>query len=126
MHKKIRILTVNTKIVLYTTLILLVGGFVFLFISEYNNTLLQHETLFGKITAASFSAVSPSTAGFDAIDYSKMSVPSLLFVIFLMWIGGSPASTAGGIKTSTFALATLNIFAVARGKDRIQLFGSRI
>ena len=50
-----------------------------------------------------------------------MNVPSLLFIIFLMWIGGSPASTAGGIKTSTFALATLNIFAVASGKSRIQL-----
>ncbi|MFD2908677.1 TrkH family potassium uptake protein [Flavobacterium ardleyense] len=125
-HKKIRIITVNTKIVIYTTLILLVAGFIFLFISEYNNTLLQHDSLFGKITAASFSAVSPRTAGFDAIDYSKMTVPSLLFVIFLMWIGGSPASTAGGIKTSTFALATLNIIAVARGKGRIQLFGRRI
>lgn len=43
-----------------------------------------------------------------------------------MWIGGSPASTAGGIKTSTFALATLNIFAVARGKSRIEFFGRRI
>ena len=125
-HKKIRILTVNTKIVLYTTFILLIGGFLFLFIAEYNNTLLEHETIFGKITVASFSAVSPRTAGFDAVDYSKMNVHSLLFIIFLMWIGGSPASTAGGIKTSTFALATLNIFSVARGKGRIQLFGRRI
>ncbi|UFH36299.1 TrkH family potassium uptake protein [Flavobacterium acetivorans] len=125
-HKKIRIITVNTKIVIYTTLLLLVGGFVFLFISEYNNTLLEHNTVFGKITAASFNAVSPRTAGFNAVDYEKMNVPSLLFVIFLMWIGGSPASTAGGIKTSTFALATLNIFAVARGKSRIQIFGRRI
>lgn len=125
-HKKIRIITLNTKIVIYTTLLLLVGGFVFLFISEYNNTLLEHDTIFGKITAASFNAVSPRTAGFNAVDYEKMTVPSLLFIIFLMWIGGSPASTAGGIKTSTFALATLNIFAVARGKNRIQIFGRRI
>ncbi len=125
-HKKIRILTVNTKIVLYTTFFLLIGGFLFLFIAEYNNTLLEHESIFGKITVASFSAVSPRTAGFDAVDYSKMNVHSLLFIIFLMWIGGSPASTAGGIKTSTFALATLNIFSVARGKGRIQLFGRRI
>ena len=125
-HKKIRILTVNTKIVLYTTFILLIGGFLFLFIAEYNNTLLEHESIFGKITVASFSADSPRTAGFDAVDYSKMNVHSLLFIIFLMWIGGSPASTAGGIKTSTFALATLNIFSVARGKGRIQLFGRRI
>jgi Trk-type K+ transport system membrane component len=105
---------------------LLVGGFVFLYISEYNNTLLEHQSVFGKITAASFNSVTPRTAGFNAVDYSQFNVPSLLFIIFLMWIGGSPASTAGGIKTSTFALATLNIFSVARGKSRIEIFGRRI
>ena len=125
-HKKVRIITLNTRIVLYTTAILLVGGTLFLYISEYNITLLQHDTVFGKITAAAFNAVSPRTAGFSATDYAEMGVPSLLFIILLMWIGGSPASTAGGIKTSTFALATLNIVAVARGKSRIQLFGRRI
>ena len=125
-HKKVRIITLNTQIVIYTTLILLISGFVFLFISEYNNTLLEHNTIFGKITAASFNSVTPRTAGFNAVDFTQMNVPSLLFIIFLMWIGGSPASTAGGIKTSTFALATLNIFAVASGKSRIQLFGRRI
>ena len=125
-HKKVRIITLNTRIVIYTTLILLIGGSLFLFISEYNHTLLEHQSLFGKITSASFNAVSPRTAGFSAVNYADMGVPSLLFIIFLMWIGGSPASTAGGIKTSTFALATLNIVAVARGKSRIQLFGRRI
>ncbi|WP_333807900.1 TrkH family potassium uptake protein [Flavobacterium sp.] len=125
-HKKVRIITLNTQIVIYTTLLLLIGGFIFLYISEYNNTLLEHKSFFGKITAASFNAVTPRTAGFNTVDFTQMNVPSLLFVIFLMWIGGSPASTAGGIKTSTFALATLNIFAVARGKSRIQLFGRRI
>ena len=125
-HKKVRIITLNTQIVIYTTLVLLIGGFIFLFISEYNNTLLEHNSTFGKITAAAFNSVTPRTAGFNAVDFTQMNVPSLLLVIFLMWIGGSPASTAGGIKTSTFALATLNIFAVASGKSRIQLFGRRI
>ena len=125
-HKKVRIITLNTQIVIYTTLILLIGGFIFLFISEYNNTLLEHQSTFGKITAAAFNSVTPRTAGFNAVDFTQMNVPSLLLIIFLMWIGGSPASTAGGIKTSTFALATLNIFAVARGKSRIELFGRRI
>lgn len=125
-HKQIKIITLNTKIVVYTTAILLIGGWIFLFISEYNNTLLQHETIFGKITNAAFNAVTPRTAGFNVIDFADMTVPSLLFIIFLMWIGASPASTGGGVKTSTFALATLNIFAVARGKSRIQIFGRRI
>jgi len=125
-HKDIRIITLNTKIVIYTTIALLISGFVFLFISEYNNTLLIHDTVFGKVTNAAFNAVTPRTAGFNVVDFSEMTVPSLLFIIFLMWIGGSPASTAGGVKTSTFAIATLNIFAVASGKSRIQLFGRRI
>ena len=125
-HKQVSVITVNTKIVIYTTIILLFGGWLFLFISEYNNTLLEHQTVFGKITNAAFSSVTPRTAGFNVVDYTNMTVPSLLFIIFLMWIGASPASTGGGVKTSTFALATLNIFAVAKGKSRIQIFGRRI
>jgi Trk-type K+ transport system membrane component len=125
-HKQVPIITLNTKIVIYTTIILLFSGWVFLFISEYNNTMLEHTTTFGKITNAAFNSVTPRTAGFNTIDFTQMTVPSLLFVIFLMWIGASPASTGGGIKTSTFALATLNIFAVAKGKNRIQFRGRRI
>lgn len=125
-HKDIRIITLNTKIVIFTTITLLISGFIFLFISEYNNTLLIHDTVFGKVTNAAFNSVTPRTAGFNVIDFTEMTVPSLLFIIFLMWIGASPASTGGGVKTSTFAIATLNIFAVASGKTRIQLFGRRI
>ena len=83
-HKKVRIITLNTQIVIYTTLILLISGFVFLFISEYNNTLLEHNTIFGKITAASFNSVTPRTAGFNAVDFTQMNVPSLLFIIFFI------------------------------------------
>lgn len=125
-HKDIRIITLNTKIVIYTTIFLLIGGWIFLFISEYNNTLIIHETFLGKITNAAFNSVTPRTAGFNTIDFSQMTLPSLLFIIFLMWIGASPASTGGGVKTSTFAIATLNILAIAQGKSRIQLFGRRI
>ncbi len=124
-HKRIPIITLNSKIVIYTTLILLFSGWIFLFISEYNNTLLDHKTIFGKLTNAAFSSVTPRTAGFNVVDYSAMTVPSLLFVIFLMWVGASPASTGGGIKTSTFAIATLNIIAIAKGKSRIEIFGRR-
>ncbi|MGV7106262.1 TrkH family potassium uptake protein [Flavobacterium sp. U410] len=125
-HKDIKIITLNSKIVIYTTIFLLVSGWVFLFITEYHNTMEIHRTFFGKLTTAAFNSVTPRTAGFNVIDFSQMTVPSLLFVIFLMWIGASPASTGGGIKTSTFALATLNIIAIAKGKERIQIFGRRI
>lgn len=125
-HKQVSIMTLNTKIVLYTTAALILGGFIFLMISEWQNTLSLHDTFFGKVSSAVFNAVTPRTAGFNTMDFSEYTVPSLLFIIFLMWIGASPASTGGGIKTSTFALATLNIFSIARGKSRIQLFGRRV
>lgn len=125
-HKQVSIMTLNTKIVLYTTAALILGGFIFLMISEWQNTLSLHDTVFGKVSSSVFNAVTPRTAGFNTMDFSEYTVPSLLFIIFLMWIGASPASTGGGIKTSTFALATLNIFSIARGKSRIQLFGRRV
>lgn len=125
-EKNIKIITLNTKIVVYTTLILIFGGWIFLFVSEYYATLEQHTTLLGKVTTSAFNSITPRTAGFNTVDFSQMTVASLLLIIFLMWIGGSPASTAGGIKTSTFAIATLNIVSIAKGKTRIEVFGRRI
>lgn len=125
-QKNIRIITLNTRIVIYTTLILIFGGFVLMYITEYNATQQMHSTVVGKITTAFFNSVTPRTAGFNTVDLTKMTVPTLLLIMFLMWVGGSPASTAGGIKTSTFALATLNIFSIAQGKSRIEVGGRRI
>ena len=125
-RKEAHIVTVNSKIVLYTTAILLVGGFFLLMATEYNATLEQHSTIWGKITTSAFNSITPRTAGFQTADMTQYTVPSLVIIILLMWIGASPASTGGGIKTSTFALALLNIVAVAKGKSRIQLWGRRI
>lgn len=125
-ERNIKIITLNTKIVVYTTLILIFGGWIFLFISEYYATLQEHTTLVGKLTTSAFNSITPRTAGFNTVDFSQMTISSLLIIIFLMWIGGSPASTAGGIKTSTFAIATLNILSIAKGKTRIEVFGRRI
>ncbi|OYX27556.1 MAG: potassium transporter [Flavobacteriales bacterium 32-35-8] len=117
----VRVVTLNSKLILVTTSILLVAGFVFFYFAEANHTLKEHTTVFGRITSAMFSSVTPRTAGFNTIDYTQVATPSLLFVMLLMWIGASPASTGGGIKTSTFAIATLNIFATAKGKKRIEI-----
>ncbi len=125
-QRNIRIITLNTRIVIYTTLILIISGWVVLFITEYNATLQMHNTFVGKITTSAFNSITPRTAGFNTVDMTQMTVPTLLLIMFLMWIGGSPASTAGGIKTSTFALATLNIFSIAQGKSRIEIGGRRI
>lgn len=117
----VRVFKLNSKIIFVTTAILLLAGFIFFFFAEANHSLKEHTTLFGRITSAMFSSVTPRTAGFSTVDYTQVATPSLLFVIFLMWIGASPASTGGGIKTSTFAIATMNIIATARGRKRIEI-----
>lgn len=119
------IININTRIVLVTTLILLVVGTALIFIFEYNNTLAEHG-MFGKIVTAFFGAVTPRTAGFSSVDYSQIHMSTILLLYVLMWIGASPASTGGGIKTSTFAISVMNAIALARGKDRIECYGREI
>jgi len=114
------VFTLNTKLVLYTTLILLITGTVIFYALEYNNTLAEHKGP-GKIITAFFGAATPRTAGFNTVDTNIISIPTLMFVVLLMWIGASPASTGGGIKTSTFALAVLNIINLAKGKNKVEL-----
>ncbi len=121
-----RVINLNTKIVLYTTAILIVGGAVFFLFSEQQTNLLEHKTAFGKFTTAMFSSVTSRTAGFNTVNMADFTIPGLLFMIFLMWVGASPASTGGGIKTTTFALATLNIFSIARNKKYIEIGTRRI
>lgn len=119
------ILNLNTRIVLITTFLLSVFGTIFFYYFEYNNTLKNHSDI-GKLITAFFGAVTPRTAGFNSIDTAALTFPTLMIIIILMWIGASPASTGGGIKTSTFAIATLNFFSIAKGKDRIEVFNREL
>ena len=121
-----RTVLLNTKITLVTTATLIFSGTVFFLFSEQETYLIEHETAFGKFTTALFSSVTARTAGFNTIDMADFSVPGVLFMIFLMWIGASPASTGGGIKTTTFALATLNVFSVARDAPYTEIGTRRI
>ncbi|MFO7574110.1 MAG: potassium transporter TrkG [Bacteroidales bacterium] len=114
------VINVNTRIVFFTTLILLAGGTLLFLMLEYQNTLADHNTT-GKLAAAFFSAATPRTAGFNVIDTSSLTMPAILLTIMLMWIGASPGSTGGGIKTSTIATAFLTIVSVARGRDKTEL-----
>jgi potassium uptake TrkH family protein len=119
------IININTRIVLITTLFLLVFGTLFFFLFEYNNTLQSH-SFFGKLVTSLFGAVTTRTAGFNTVDTASLSLPTTLIVIMLMWIGASPGSTGGGIKTSTFAIAMLNIFSIAKGKTRLEVYKREI
>ncbi|NJO91644.1 MAG: hypothetical protein HC831_23775 [Chloroflexia bacterium] len=119
MHKA-RVINLNTRLVFYTTLILIIVGTLLFYILEFNNTLAEHHGL-GKLVTAFFGAVTPRTAGFNTIDTSGLYMTTTMLVIFLMWIGASPASTGGGIKTSTFTLAILNVIALAKGRDQVEI-----
>lgn len=119
------VLNLNSRITLITTLSITLIAFLTFFFLEYNNTLSEHNG-FGKIITALFGATTPRTAGFNTIDTSAMAFPTIMMVFLLMWIGASPQSTGGGIKTSTFAIATLNILSLAKGKTRIEVFRREI
>lgn len=119
------VLNINSRITLVTTLSLTTIAFILFFILEYNNTLSEH-SLFGKIVNALFGAATPRTAGFNSVDMNALAFPTVMITFLLMWIGASPASTGGGIKTSTFAIATLNILSLAKGKQRIEVFRREI
>lgn len=119
------VLNINSRITLITTLSLTFIGFIGFYILEYQHTLLEH-TGFGKMVVALFGATTPRTAGFNSIDNAAMQFPTLMMVLLLMWIGASPLSTGGGIKTNTFAIATLNILSLAKGKTRIEIFRREI
>ncbi len=119
------VFNLNSRITLITTLSITAIAFIAFYALEYNNTLSEHHG-FGKVVTALFGATTPRTAGFNTIDTSAMLFPTTMMVFLLMWIGASPASTGGGIKTSTFAIATLNILSLAKGKTRIEVFRREI
>jgi trk system potassium uptake protein len=120
------ILSFNSKIIIYTTVILLVFGFAAFFVLEYDHSLAEHPTFYGKVVTAFFAGSTPRTAGYNTVDMTTLSLPVVLIIMLLMWIGGSPGSTAGGIRTTTIAVATLNIINTGRNSDRMNLFRREI
>jgi Trk-type K+ transport system membrane component len=118
-------LSLQSKIVLWTTCVLLVVGTVALFMVERGFG--QSSTTMGErwLTAA-FHSVVARTAGFNTIEVASMSLPGLFVLMVLMWIGGSPGSTAGGVKTTAVAVALLNIRAIVTGADRVEAFRTTV
>ena len=120
------LLNINSRITLITTGALLLVGLIGVMIFEYNNVLADHRSFFGKLVTGLFTAATPRTAGFNIIDMSELAFPTIMLTIFLMWIGASPNSTGGGIKTSTFAIAILNTLSLARGQTNVEVFKRQI
>ena len=119
------VLNLNSRIALITSAFLTAGGFIAFYALEYHNTLVRHDEA-GKLVTAFFGAVTPRTAGFNTVDTASLLFPTTLLLFFLMWVGASPKSTGGGIKTTTFAIAILNIISMAKGSSRIEIFRREI
>jgi Trk-type K+ transport system membrane component len=120
-----RIINMHTKIVLSVTVSLIIFGTVVFYLLERNHILagMSHSQAF---ISSFFASVSPRTAGFNTLMLTEVTAGSVVLMYFLMWVGGSPASTAGGIKTTTFALAFANIFSLGKDKFRVELFGREL
>jgi trk system potassium uptake protein len=126
-RKEVTRLTQHSKIVLLATAILIIGGAIFIFLTEYSNP-----RTFGilplkdKILVSYFSSVTARTAGFNTIDYSLLKTETLFLTITLMFIGASPGSTGGGVKTSTISIIVASLYATIRGKKDTVLFKRRV
>lgn len=116
--------SLHTKVALFATVILIVGGTAFLLAAEYNTAFAGLN--FGeKLQAALFHSVTPRTAGFNTIDINTMSDSGRAFTSILMFIGGNPGSTAGGIKTTTAAVIVLSALGSIKRNNGITVFKRR-
>ena len=115
----------QTKLVIVTTLALVFGGALLFFVIE-RNRMNADMPLGEQVLVSFFSAVTPRTAGFNSVDTASLSDASKLLTVMLMFIGGSPGSTAGGIKTTTVAVAFVFLFSGIRGRRGAYVFGRRI
>ncbi|HPM01684.1 MAG: potassium transporter Trk [Candidatus Cloacimonetes bacterium] len=117
-------LKLHSKIVLTTTFFLLLAGTFLFFVSEYNYTMKSFH-FFDKLLSSFFQSTTTRTAGFNTIDFSKISYASVLISIILMYIGASPGSTGGGIKTPTLAIIILSVVSIIKGKRDVTVFNRR-
>ncbi len=115
-----RKLSLHAKVVLITTGCLILGGAIFIFVTEYAAQLAALPWR-GKILASFFQSVTPRTAGFNTLDYSRLTNATLFFTLFLMFVGASPGSCGGGIKTSTFAVLILLVWRRIHGHRRVSI-----
>lgn len=120
-----RMLSIHTKLVLVTSAVLVIVGFLLIFFIEFDGAFLNIP-LTGKLWGALFQSVTPRTAGFNTVPIASLSTITLTIIIILMFIGASPGSTGGGIKTSTFAILLLSLGNILRGKEDIEVFKRKI
>ena len=120
-------LSLHSKIAIVTTLILIFGGGLLIFLFEYRNPATIGEmSLWDKIQVSLFQSITTRTAGFASIPQQELTNGSSILCLLLMFIGGSPVGTAGGIKTVTFAVLVVSALATIQNKNETTLFQRNI
>lgn len=125
--RRFKALSLNSKLVLVTTLILILIGTIGIFLLELSNPDTFGElTLKDELISAYFQGVTPRTAGFNTIPIGKLTQGSLFLIIILMFIGASPGSTGGGLKTTTIGVLIVATYSLIIGKQDVELFKRRL
>ncbi len=113
------------KVTTVTYVVLLIGGGLLIWGMEFNH-FFKHSSLSEGFFNSMFLSATSRSAGLQTIDSRALSIPTLLFVSFLMFIGASPSSVGGGIRTTTFAITILFLYSVIRGRNHIYIFGREV
>ena len=116
----------QSKVILVMTVILILAPFFYFFFGELSRQVWGNMSFGERIWAAAFQAVTPRTAGYNTIDLTRLSETGQAIMILLMLIGGSPGSTAGGMKTTTIAVMFMTAFGVFHRRAETECFGRRI
>jgi trk system potassium uptake protein len=126
-YRKKRKLSLHAKLVLTVTATLIVVGAILMFIFEFNNpATMQPMSAKGKFLSSLFASITPRTAGLNSISTADMTPAGRFLTIILMFIGGSPGSTAGGIKTTTAGILIMTVISVIRGREDTEIYERRI
>lgn len=123
---RIKKMSLHTRIVLFMTAVLVFGGALLLFLLEHGGPAYEGKPVSDQIAASLFQSVSARTAGFNSVDLGALTDSGKFIIVGLMLIGGSPGSTAGGIKTTTFAILVLSIVTTFRHRKSTEVFGRRM
>lgn len=125
--RNLRRLSLHSKVVILVTTILIFGGAILFFIFEYSNPgTMGPQSFKGKILSSIFASITPRTAGYNSISTTDMTMASKFLTVILMFIGASPGSTGGGIKTTTATLIFMTVIAVINGREDTEIFKKKI
>lgn len=125
--ESIKKMSLHSKLAISTTIMLILVGSILMFLLEMDNpNTIKNMPAKEKVLSSFFAAVVPRTAGFNSISTSDMSAGGKFLTIILMFIGGSPGSTAGGIKTTTMALLIMTVVSVVKGREDAEMYERRI